>query len=263
MVSSPARVLLAAEFPQVAVQMLGREFVEGSLMGSFQCCPERLHAVDVSHLFDVLPGRMLHDPVLPGQTLVGGGIVGIDLGRRAGVLGNEPLERFGVGLLDDLGPDPVGGPVPDTDHGGLACNTPARQGFPLGLGHVASAPPEVGFVDLDRSGEGLQAAGVPGLPESVEHEPGRLLGDLEVPGELHAGDALEVSDVDVDGEDPLAEGEPGTLQGRAGPDGEVVLAVPAPVGHRECVLDLAGVEASTPSAATAIGPVGGFEPALS
>ena len=240
--------------------MLGRELVEGSLMGSFQCCPERLHAVDVSHLFDVLPGRMLHDPVLPGQTLVSGGVVGVDLGRRIGVLGNEPLERFGVGLLDDPGPDPVGGPVPDTDHGGLARGTPAREGFPLGLGHVAPASPEVGFVGFDRTGEGLDTAGVPGLPEPVKHEPGCLLGDLDIVVELCAGDALEIGHVDVDGEGPLAEGEPGTLQGRAGPDGEVALAVSAPVGHRESVLNLAGVEAPAPSAATAIGPVGGFKP---
>ncbi len=120
-------------------------------MGSFQCCPERLDPVDVSHLFDVFPGTVLHDLVLPGKPLVGGGVVGIDLGRGTGVLGDESLERFGVGLLDDLGPDPIGGSVPDTDHGGFARGTPARQGFSLGLSHVAPEPPEVGFVGFDRS----------------------------------------------------------------------------------------------------------------
>ena len=90
-----------------------------------------------------------------------------------------------------------------------------RVGFvprflPAFLGHVPELAADVGLICLDRADELLKAAFVPCLTETVEHEPRGFLRNLQVAMQLHAGHALEVGDVEVDGEGPLAQGKPGT-----------------------------------------------------
>ena len=69
---------------------------------------------------------------------------------------------------------------------------------------VAFQPADVGLIDFDRTGEGTGIARQR-LADPMQHEPCCLLADPEIPVELHAGDALQVRDGEVDSKRPILE----------------------------------------------------------
>ena len=71
----------------------------------------------------------------------------------------------------------------------------------------------VGLVDFHRSGELLALVrALPPFADAVQHEPGGRLADADVAVKLHAGDALEACDLEIDGDGPLAQRHPRALQ---------------------------------------------------
>lgn len=88
-----------------------------------------------------------------GQLAVGGGIVGEYAGALRHAFLNKGVQRFAVGLFDDLGGGLAGGAVDDADNDGLAVG-PAFVQLVLGV-LVALAAAHVGFVPFDGAAEGV------------------------------------------------------------------------------------------------------------
>ena len=97
---------------------------------------------------------------------------------------------------------------------------------------LAPLASHVGLVHFDWPIKGtVIVAVVECLANALEHVPGGFLRDPDLQVQLHAGDALEAGQVQVDGVHPLAERQLRILQQRTGLDAEVGPAVRAPVGH--------------------------------
>lgn len=72
----------------------------------------------------------------------------------------------------------------------------------LALGMFFPFAAKIGFVRLDRTGEGSHRGKVQSLPYPVGEMPSRLLGHVQVAVELHGGNALEAGREKVRGKQP-------------------------------------------------------------
>ena len=229
--------------------MLWADLVEDPTLRSFQQAPEGLNAVRVGLAPDILANRVL-DRFVVRQGMVGQGVIGVDLGPRLHVFHDEAAHGLALGVGDNLSLDAVGGPVFHSGHGCLTYGTSACQGLPLLVVLVLPFATHVGLVNLDRTGERSTVFSPgPSLPDAVEHEPGGGLADADITVELHAGNALEAGQFQVDGNGPFAQGNLGVSQCRPGSDAKVLPAVGAPVRHGFSVGSLFGPHASTMAAA--------------
>ena len=71
--------------------------------------------------------------MLARQTGIGGGLVRVDLGFTAGMVGNEALQGGCVGAADHLGPHLPGGTVLDADNRSLADGSAPGPKFLVGM----------------------------------------------------------------------------------------------------------------------------------
>ena len=124
---------------------------------------------------------------------------------------------------------------------------------------VLFLPAEERLVDLGFAVEGGLAF-VRGA-DAVEHEPRRLLRDLEFPVETHRGDALQARQIRIDGDRPLPQRNLGTLENGGGAYREVAPAVRAPVGHGLGLGDFGGLQPAAARAAPLAVPDRLLEPA--
>ncbi len=119
----------------------------------------------------------------------------------------------------------------------------------------------VGLVHLYRATEQTLVR-LPSLADAVGQVPSGLLGDAEVPVELHAGHTLEVGTHEIGREAPLAEGEVRSLHDRAGLYREVLVAVAAAEGLGLAGGALLDVQRAAFYAGDTVGPPSGDELAL-
>ena len=106
-----AGVVTAREFGDVAVQVLLAHVVVHPVIAPLQGRPERLHPVRVRLPPDVLAHAVPDGLMRPGHPDIGQGLVGVDGCGLVGVLEDEALERWRIGLLHHLGRDLAGLPV--------------------------------------------------------------------------------------------------------------------------------------------------------
>ena len=219
--------------------------MEGSGVRPLQQAPEGLHAAGVGLAPDVLTNRVL-DGFMVGKRMVGQGVIGVDLGAGFDVLHDELAHGLGLGVGDDPSGDLVAVPVLHPGHGGLSNRTGTRQLLPLGVAHVPAFATHVGFVHLNRAGEGRSVSVPgPGFADTMQHEPRRGLPDSDIPSQFHGGNALEAGDFQVDGNGPLAELDVAMRQGRSRADAEVLPAVSAAVRHGLSVRNVMSVNTPT------------------
>ena len=102
-----------------------------------------------------------------------------------------------------------------------------------------------------------QVSAAAGFPEPLEHEPCRLLGDADLFGELHGGDALARRGQQVHRIDPLVQRDVAALEDGARPHREVLFALVAAVKAASTRRDALAEPAH--GAARAIGPKAFFE----
>ena len=139
--------------------------------------------------------------------------------------------------------DLAGFPVPHTDDDGFSFHPPFPQSLVGVLVGLPSA--KIGLVDFaSPASEFLLVC--PGFPYSMRHEPGRFLGYVEVPVQLHAGNALEAGQVQVDGDYPLLIRDIRSFQRGSGADRKASPAVTTPKRHALLV-------SRNPSVASALG----------
>ena len=143
------------------------------------------------------------DRVPVGEGRVRRGLVGVDDRIWGGVVLDEARQCRTVYPLDHRRPHAASGPVLDTRHGHLVHSPTARELLPLRGVHVLGPAAHERLIGFDRTSERAMERCCPCLTDAVQHEPGRLLRDLEVAVELHARHALETGEAEVDGDDPL------------------------------------------------------------
>ena len=83
---------------------------------------------------------------------------------------------------------------------------------------------DVGLVDLDLAGDLVEAPGLHGEPDAVQHEPCRLLRDAERAAEFVGADPVLAVGDEPDGGEPLVEAERRVLEDRPDLDGVLLLA---------------------------------------
>ena len=250
--------MFAGELVYVPLQMLRRKLVKRAFVRPLEHRPEGLDPVRVRLSFYVLGNGVAYRLVVR-QARVATVVVGIHLRARLGPISGEVLERIAVRARNYGGTHAVGRAVLRA-HDGSFADRPATSVQLLASVFVLLFATEIGFVDFDRATERFPVGTAPRFTNAVQHEPSRRLGDTDIPMQLHRRNALKASEAKVDRNRPFAKRDirPGYRRSRA--DGEVAPAGGAPVGHRLCIRDFAGAEASALAAAPLAVPDDGFEP---
>ena len=108
-----------------------------------------------------------------------------------------------------------------------------RLSFSSGLGSIPSGslglwflrrPPKYGLIHLNRTFEGTTRLVGPRFTDTVQHEPCRRLGYLDVSVEFHTGYRLQASQADIDGNSPFPERHVGSGNRCPCADAEIVSA---------------------------------------
>ena len=229
-----ADVVPADDLVDVSLQVLRRHGVVGSLVGSLDHGPEAFDAVGVGPIGRELAFRVDDELGFPRplEILQGTGPVAVEGAVCSQVLPGECPQNVGRLSRNHAGGDLAGFPVLHADDDGFSFHPPFPQPFVSVF--VGLLSPYVGLVDLASPASELLLIR-PCLPDPVRHEPGRFLRYLEIPVQLHAGHPLETGQVQVDGDDPLLQGDFRTFEDGSGADTEVVSTVATPVGHGPAV----------------------------
>ena len=181
-------VVPAGELRHIALQVWRAHPVIGAVVPALEHRPERLHAIGVRLAANVLAQRVLHGRMVR-QALVGAVLVRVDRRIQVRLAGDEPLQdRLGL-VADWSGHNLVRIAVTHSQYGSLASRP--SPGVPLLVPMlVAFLAADVGFVDLDRPGEGSLVV-LPRLANAMRQVSRGLLRDVHVAVQLHAGYALD------------------------------------------------------------------------
>ena len=254
--------MLAGKLLNVPIELFRADLMERSLMRSLEHRPEAFNAVGVGHAAHVFADRVQNRLMLTVHALIGRCAIGKHLGIFCRVVLDKILKRVGIRGLDHLGYDFITVPVLNADNGGFASHAPARvlEGLALGRTHVAALARNVGFIHLDRAVKRLIGVFTrPRLTNAVEHEPCCLLGDFEVPMQLHAGNRFKAGQAEINPNRPLMQGDFGVGHRGAGANAEIRPAIVAEIRHIT-VFRMAGLEATALGAMPLTAPDRVFKP---
>ena len=196
------------ELPEVLGKVLLAHMNVRAVDGVFETAPEAFDAVGMVDAFDVLPERVLHEPMLVselGEIAIGQKAIGADRGTLGDVLLDQGKQGLALGVGDDASNDiPVA--LDSTEHDGLVL-VPVMD-----VGPIAA---DQGFVHLDMPGQ----AGIPVhvghvLADFMPHAPGGLVGHAKLPLKLLGRDTVPGRGKEVHGIEPLLERGMGSLKGR-------------------------------------------------
>lgn len=214
-----AVVVTPLSLVNVGVQMLDAHVVVGADHGALEQAPDALHGVRVNvaaypFLYGVIDD--LVPRVLVTDALVADPLIGVD---GFGVVSNnvlkERVERVAVVALPDPEPDSTIAGDSAEDH--VLADLVSAADSPA----LAAVP---GLVSLNDPGQ-LVALVLHRAPDAVAEVPRRFVAaDLEHPLDLVGADALLGLDHQVDGGEPLPQGELGVLKDRPGQDREALAA---------------------------------------
>lgn len=160
----------------------------------------------------------------------------------------------GRGGLNRLGNDPAAA-LTHAHHWHLADSATTRIELFTGM-LVRFLAADVSLVDFNNAGQHGRVVAA-SLTQALEDEPSRLLGDTYLFAQLKAADALAGSNQHVHGIEPFVQRHMAALEDRARSDGEVFLALVAPVITAFARRD--AVAKATNRAAAAIGPKTAFK----
>lgn len=204
-----------------------------SIQAPLEKAPKVLDSLGVNFaanvLIEVVNGLM--DEFLFSQSRIGPGTVGVDLGARDNLIQNLLLENVAAGEGDHLGANLAGVAVQHPHDDGLAIGKASvLNPPPFRKVHVGLLPADVGFIHFNgtvAAADPQDAIRLEGQSDAVQHEPGRLLADLDRPRDLVAAHpVLAVCDHPHRCE-PLAQWDRRILHDGSDFDGEFALGVMA------------------------------------
>ncbi len=197
--------------------------------------------------------------------------VRVDFAARLDVLADFLMQRGPLGVRNHRGLDPaLAGALAafQQAHDGRLARAPGPGNFASldRLMHEPGLAADKGLVGFDLAREGVRWAVLHGIPNAMQHEPCRLLGDAQRTVQLVAGDAVLAVGQQPDRGQPLAQGERAVLHDRPHFNGELlpsVFALAAPEAARG---QIPGIIPATGRTAHAIRPAhrgeGGKRPVL-
>ena len=202
-----SKVVLATELVDVPLQVLLRHPVVRAVDRSLEAGPKGFHAVDVDLFVYVFADAVLDGPVIVDevQSSVCTVFVGVQHGTELHVVHDEPLQGFGIGFVYDFGPNLSSLPVLCADNDGLANAAAPCPEFLVGV-FVGLFPANVRLIYFNLRIKHLCNRRRERFADPVEHVPSVLVGDPNVPMQLHCRNALETGNLQVDGPDPFLQG---------------------------------------------------------
>ena len=165
---------------------------------------------------DPFLGRVV-DPLvaLRRQVVVDSEVVCVDRRVRDPVLGDELLKRAARPVADDLQPDLIFALYGADDHGLVA-----RVVVP----NVTALAADLRLDNPDDPAQQRLVVLTDRVPDAAREMPPRAVGDLEGPMKLVGADPLLGLVDQIDGQEPLAQGQVGVVEDRPGRDRELVAA---------------------------------------
>lgn len=252
-IAAVAQVVGEHALIEVAEQMERLDAHVGAVQPALEQAPEVLQPVDVDLAVDVLDG------VIDGLMAVGAlkadvadVLVGVQARAVLNVLFDMPLDAGPFAVGDDFGANLAAALEGTGNHCLILAAGPRDLSGFDGFVHVPGLAADVGLIDLDGAAQLLEAAGLHGEPDSVQHEPRRLLRDPERPPQLVGADSILGVGDEPDGRKPLVQPERGILEDRPELDRVLLLAgfaLPKTARRQVAVLD-----AATARADRTIGP---------
>ncbi len=168
-------------FVKVAKQMIGFDTHVGSMNPALKETPEIFEPIGVNLTVNV--GHSMVDDlvgVLSRKPFVGFQLVAVKRGARLDVLLNFGLESLLLSIVDNSSSD-FPATLQDSHHCGFIFRPAAGDAsLPLCNMHVACLAADEGFIDFDFSGELYKRIRLHGLAYAMEHEPCRLLSNVQV-----------------------------------------------------------------------------------
>lgn len=193
--------------------------------------------------------RVVH--VVAGQVDESAVLVSDERRSCLDIRANDMLNRAGLHVVDDTGAK-LAFPFDHPEHD---CLTSAALGAALTLRSVLVLLPtaDVGFVGLQRALEGrVERLRAGRMPQAMQDEPRGLLRDVQVLGQLRAGDTFLVARDQPDRHEPLAQREFRVRKNGADLDREPAFAVAALV--RLPIREMIDASAAAVGAELAIAP---------
>ena len=219
-----AFIQVKGKLVDIQMQVLLAHLVVDTLVSTLDQGPQGLQAVGVNVALDILSLAVLNDIMLIDkgiETIIGTEVIGVN--GRAGF--NRLTDLTLQGLLGRVFHGHDANLTITLQHGKdrLLADRPSTL-FPLlGFMLVGLLAPDMGFVHFDNAFQldFVVAIGT-GMTQAVKHEPGCLLSDTDLLGQLHGRYALASRDQLIHGKYPLAQGDLGVFENGAGLDGEVM-----------------------------------------
>ena len=231
----------------------------GSMYTTLQEAPEIFQTVRVDFAPDVFNG-VVHDFMLefvkPFIRFQG---IGENGGPGENVVPNLGLQRLLFRVLDnlytDLATDALGSAFQDAHHRCFILATRAGNFLgPLVRVHIASLPADVRFVRFNLPGQLVPRSHTQRKPDSVIHEPRRLLGDFERPSNFATANAVLAVGDQPRCHQPLVQAQRGVFVNRSGLQGELALGMLVPALPAVLVCQKNYIGASASGAGDAIRP---------
>lgn len=213
-----------SKFIDIAMKMLRTRMMINPMQATLEDSPHAVDAVRGHAILHIFPGTMVYRLVPVEQTVqarVNRGIIGMNHGAQGHMVKDCAVQRRLI-RADKCFGDCITAPFPKPDNPDLANAATARQQllFLMLGGFLAS---DIGFIHFDDTLEFCKVIAA-GFPEPVKHEPGRLLGNAYLLGELQGGYALPGRHKKVHGIKPLMQGNVTPLKDRAGTHREILNA---------------------------------------
>lgn len=200
----------------------------GAVNGALQVTPEVLHAVRVDMAFDVLHG-VVNDlvNVLGIQAFIRLEGIREQFGSGFDVCFDMGLKRLFLATVNNRGSYHPATFQNANHHCLILASSPGNLAAPNILVHVPGFLADERLIDFDLSSGLGERSGLKCKPDSVHHEPRRLLCDADGPMEFHRTDASARTGQQPDCRKPLVQAKRRILKDRASFDAKLLFAFPA------------------------------------
>src|SRR5665213_1139572 len=230
----------------------------GSLQAAFQETPEVLHAVSVDLPIHVSLSVINDRMGVFVQTVIGQKLVSVDSRARFHMLAHVLLNSLLASVRNDGSAD-LAVTLKNSGDDGLAEIVKLARLVPLSLMHVSGLTADHGFVGFDFLTRATHLATILALlskSDPMEHEPRRLLGNVQGPGNLATGNTVLAVVDKPHSRKPFIQTDGAVLEGGNDLDGELASRMPHAALPAQLILEEAYRSAATSRADHAVFPLG-------
>lgn len=201
----------------------------GALDRPFEERPEILQAIRMNRAVNV-PLRVVNYLmlVMAIHAVVGAQLIGVQRSAALNVFADGAMDVPFAAMSDRLSTNLAGFAFQESEHDGLTENpTTVNLLFPLVGVHIAGGATDEGFIGFHRACHFVDAALVLRVSNAVEHEPCRLLSDLQRSGDFVRGNTVLAVRQHPHRAEPFVQANGAILEDRTDLDRELLPATKA------------------------------------